>query len=485
MEKTTLSVLVPVYNEEYLVEESLKRLFVLEQCQHLENVQVIVVNDGSTDNTGNILNRLSEEFNGMSEKIEWKFIEHETNKGKGKAVQSALQVATGEISIMHDADLEYYPEDIIRMIPLFINQNADVVFGSRFTPHEFRKVLLFKHELGNRLLTFLSNLISDLNLTDMETCYKAVKTSLLKSIPIRSNDFRMEPELTIKLAKRKAIIYEIPINYSGRTIDEGKKINWKDGIKAIWAIIRFGFTEDIFVEDEFGSNILARLSRAEKFNTWLAETIKPYMGQNVLEIGAGIGNLTKKLLPRKQYCVSDINPYYLDIIDKLKFGKPYLTSSYLDLNDISTFHFNDRSFDTIICINVIEHLDDDESAMKNTADLLEKNGRAIVLVPRGQWNFGTLDKVLGHKRRYSAEMLETLAEKAELKISHLLPFNRISTIPWLLNGKIFNRTTFSFFQIFIMNWLTPVFKRIDNLLPVPSLSYIAVLEHQKNISHQR
>jgi len=249
MKKTTLSVLVPVYNEEYFVEESLRRLFVLEECEYLEKIQVIVVNDGSTDNTANILNRLSEEFSDMNEKIEWKFVEHETNKGKGKAIQSALQIATGEISIIHDADLEYYPEDIIRMIPLFINQNADAVFGSRFTPYEFRRVLLFKHELGNRFLTFLSNLISDLNLTDMETCYKAVKTSLLKSIPIRSNDFKMEPEITMKLAKRKAVIYEIPINYSGRTLDEGKKINWKDGIKAIWAIIRFGFTSDIFVED--------------------------------------------------------------------------------------------------------------------------------------------------------------------------------------------------------------------------------------------
>ena len=249
MKNTTLSVLVPVYNEEYLVEESLKRLFVLEECEYLEKIQVIVVNDGSTDNTTNILKRLSEEFNGTSEKIEWKFIEHEKNEGKGKAIQSALKKATGEISIIHDADLEYYPEDIIRMIPLFIIQNADAVFGSRFTPYEFRRVLLFKHELGNRFLTFLSNLITDLNLTDMETCYKAVKTSLLKSIPIRSNDFKMEPEITMKLAKRKAVIYEIPINYSGRTLHEGKKINWIDGIKAIWAIVKFGFTEDIYLED--------------------------------------------------------------------------------------------------------------------------------------------------------------------------------------------------------------------------------------------
>lgn len=476
MNKTSLSVLVPVYNEEYLVRESLNRLIVLEKSPYLERIQVIIVNDCSTDGTAGILKQLSEEFPSKSKKFEWKFINHEKNMGKGKAIQTALKEATCEISIIHDADLEYYPKDILRMIPLFIDEGADAVYGSRFTVHEYRRILMYRHELGNRFLTFLSNLISNLNLTDMETCYKAVRTSLLKSIPIRSNDFRLEPELTIKLAKRNAKIFEVPINYCGRTYLEGKKINWRDGYKAIWAILKFGLSDDIFVEDEYGSKILARLSRADKFNSWMADTIRPYIRQNVLEIGSGIGNLTKKLIPRKSYYVTDINPFYLQIIDNLNVDKPYLSSSYLDLNDVSEFKKDEKLFDTVICLNVIEHLDNDEQAMKNIADLLEKNGRAIVLVPRGQWIFGSLDEVLGHRRRYSEEMLNNLSEQAGLKVTKIIPFNRVSTIPWLFNGVILRKRTFGLFQIFMMNLLTPFFRKIDRFLPVPSLSYIAILK---------
>ncbi|MBN1830461.1 MAG: glycosyltransferase family 2 protein [Deltaproteobacteria bacterium] len=246
MKKTSLSVLVPVYNEELFVEESLRRLFVLEKSPYLEKIQIIVVNDCSTDGTAALLKRLAGDLSSLSDAIQWKFMDHEKNMGKGKAVQTALREADCEISIIHDADLEYYPKDILRMIPLFVNERADAVYGSRFAVHEYRRVLMYRHELGNKFLTFLSNLISNLNLTDMETCYKAVRTDLLKSIPLLSNDFRLEPELTIKLAKRNAKLFEIPISYCGRTYDEGKKIIWVDGLKAIFAILRFGFSREIY-----------------------------------------------------------------------------------------------------------------------------------------------------------------------------------------------------------------------------------------------
>jgi ubiquinone/menaquinone biosynthesis C-methylase UbiE len=252
------------------------------------------------------------------------------------------------------------------------------VFGSRFAVHEYRRVLMFRHQLGNKFLTLLTNLVSNLNLTDMETCYKAVRTGLLKSIPIRSNDYRIEPEITIKLARRNARIYEIPINYSGRTYQEGKKIDWRDGFKAIWAIVAFAFSDDVFVEDEYGSRILSRLSRADKLNSWMADTIRPYVGQNVLEIGSGMGNITKKLIPRAAYHATDINPFYLEFMNRIKTDKPYLSVSYLDLNHISGLEGEGKGFDTVICLNVIEHLDDDEAAMKNISNLLHDNGRAII-----------------------------------------------------------------------------------------------------------
>jgi len=298
MKKISLSIIVPVYNEEYLVEESLNRLFILTESPYLSKIQVIVVNDCSTDDTPSILTRLSDEFPSREIKFEWKFINHKNNLGKGGAIQTALNVATCEISIIHDADLEYYPKDILRMIPLFIEEEADAVFGSRFAVHEHRRVLMYRHQIGNQFITFLSNMISKLNLTDIETCYKAARSDLLKSIPLSSNDFTIEPELTIKLAKRGAKIFEVPINYCGRTYREGKKITWRDGFKAILAILKYGFSDDIFKDDKYGSKILARMGRADKFNTWMAETISPYVGQEVLEIGAGIGNITRKLIPR-------------------------------------------------------------------------------------------------------------------------------------------------------------------------------------------
>ncbi len=474
MKKISLSIIVPAYNEAFLIEESLNRLCILEKSPHLEKIQVIVINDGSTDDTVGVVNRfLSKRSVG---KIEWCSINHSENRGKGKAIQTALNHASCEVSIIHDADLEYHPKDILRMIPLFLEEDADAVLGSRFAVAEFRRVLMFRHQLANKFITFICNMISNLNLTDIETCYKAIRTDLFKSIPIQSNDFRIEPELVIKLAKRKAKIFEIPISYSGRTYEEGKKIRVIDGFKALWAILKFGLSDDIFRKDLYGSKILLALSRANKFNKWLADTIAPYVGKNVLEIGAGIGNLTRKFLPRKSYYATDINAYYLKIIENLKLNNPRLNVAYLDLNDVSDLADSDKRFDTIICLNVIEHLDDDEGALNNILKLLVENGKAVVLVPRGMWLFGSQDEVLGHKRRYSDEMLKNLASKTRLNLIALIPFNRFSTIPWYINGKIFKKQTISRFQIFMVDLFIPVLKTIDKYLPWPSLSIIAILE---------
>jgi glycosyltransferase involved in cell wall biosynthesis len=246
MSKESLSVLVPVYNEKLFVRESLKRLEILITSQYLEFVQIIVVNDGSTDGTAAILSELeTEKIKFKNEKCKWLFLKHEKNQGKGKAIQTALKESKGTLTVIHDADLEYHPKDLLKMIPLFFNEKVDAVYGSRFLFSEYRKIFMFKHQLGNIFLTFLSNVISDLNLSDMETCYKMIRTDLFKSIPIESNDFRIEPEITIKLAKRKAVIFEVPISYSGRTYEEGKKINWKDGVRALMALVKFKFSDNI------------------------------------------------------------------------------------------------------------------------------------------------------------------------------------------------------------------------------------------------
>src|SRR4051794_38496400 len=478
---TSLSVLVPVYNERFLVASSLERLKILATSPDLERIEVIVVDDASKDDTPQVLEEFQQRL-GPDPKMTWLFLRHERNGGKGQAIRTALERATCEITVIHDADLEYHPRDLLRIVRVFVEERADAVFGSRFTGAEVRRVLLYRHELGNRLLTFLTNLVTNLNLTDMETCYKAVRTDLLKSIPLVSRDFRIEPELTIKLAKRHASIFEVPISYSGRTYAEGKKINWRDGVSALWAIGRFAASDRIYREDQYGSQILARLSRAPRFNAWMADTIRPYCGSTVLEIGSGVGNLTEKLLPRERYMASDINPLYLQTLGHLQADRPYLRSSYCDVTDFATFPRDAAPFDTVICLNVIEHVPDDRVSLRNIATVLADGGRAIVLVPQGQWNYGTLDEVLGHRRRYDEASLRTLAADCGLEVERIVPFNRIGTIAWYLNGKVLRRRIFGLGQIMLLNFLTPLFRMLDGWLPVPPLSLIAVLRKPASVA---
>ncbi len=472
----SLSVLVPAYNERHLVASSLARLQLLERSPLLSAVQVVVVDDGSTDGTREVLRKFErEELARPGRKLTWVFLRHEANRGKGAAVQTALERAEGEVSVIHDADLEYDPKDLLRLAEVFTRHHADAVFGSRFAGAQVRRALFFRHELGNRLLTFASNLLSDVNLTDMETGYKAVRTDLLKSIPLASHDFRIEPELTLKLAKRGARIFEVPINYAGRTYQEGKKIGWRDGAKALAALVRFSLSDQIYREDAYGSQILGRLSRAPRYNAWMAEVVRAYCGERVLEIGSGVGNLTKHLIPRSLYTVSDINPGYLRSLEALEEDRPYLHVSYCDVTQGESFPRVAEGYDTVICLNVIEHVEDDRAALGNIRDSLAPGGKAIILVPQGPGNFGTLDTVLGHVRRYTDESLRALAADCALEVEEMVPFNRSGSPAWFLNGKILKRHTFGLFQIWMLNVLTPLFRAVDGVLPLPPLSLIAVL----------
>lgn len=481
----SLSILVPVYNEQHLVAASLDRLKALGASDEFSHIEVIVVDDCSVDRTPAILAEYAARVRAASTpRMTWTFLKHERNSGKGAAVRTALERATGDVSVIHDADLEYHPRDLLKMARVFEEENADAVFGSRFAGGGARRALLFRHELGNRLLTFLTNLVTNVNLTDMETCYKAVRTPLLKSIPLVSNDFRIEPELTIKLAKRNARIFEVPISYSGRTYQEGKKINWRDGVRALTAIAGFAASDHVYKEDEYGSQILGRLARAPRFNAWMAETILPYCGQRVLEIGSGTGNLTRKLMPREAYVASDINPLYIDALRALLVDRPYLDVTRTDVTRASTFPRLSNGFDTVICMNVIEHVDDDVGALRNIREVLAPNGSAIVLVPQGPEIMGSLDEVLGHKRRYTRESLEQLAARAGFRVRELLTFNRVGRPAWWLNGMVLKRREFGLVQILTLNALTPVFKRVDRVLPFDALSLIAVMEPIEPISHR-
>lgn len=230
-----LSIIIPVYNESktiLLILDKIKRVNLINNIQK----EILIINDCSTDNTGQCILKYIEN----NPDLEIKYFVHETNKGKGAAIHTGIKHATGEFLIIQDADLEYDPTEYNLLLKPVLNGYSDVVYGSRFMGGKPHRILFFWHSIGNKLLTFLSNMFTNLNLTDMETCYKLFRTEIIKKIELKENRFGFEPEITAKISKIKDIrIYEIGISYYGRTYQEGKKINWKDGFRAIYCIIKY------------------------------------------------------------------------------------------------------------------------------------------------------------------------------------------------------------------------------------------------------
>ena len=452
-----LSVIIPAYNEINTIGEVLSRVLEVEFPK-----EVIVVDDGSTDGTREFLREWEAEREKKSND-EVRILYQPQNMGKGAALRSGFQAATGELIIIQDADLEYHPQEYPKLIEPILDGRADVVYGSRFlgTP---RRVLMFRHTLGNKFLTFISNLCTDLNLTDMETGYKVFKKEVLEHLHLKSNRFGFEPEVTAKVAKMNYRIYEVPISYSGRDYWEGKKINWIDGLRAIFSIVRYNFfdreTEDIVYET------LQNMKRLHRYNRWIFSTFRPFLGRRVLEIGSGIGNITKFLLDRDLVIATDVEPKYLSLL-KNTFGKyKKFVIERLYIPGAESERYRSYPIDSVICFNVLEHIEQDETALRNIYDLLEPGGRLLLLVPSHPWAYGSLDQHLGHRRRYGRRELKNKLEARGFRVIYLKYFNRIGILGWFLNSKILRRKRLSSFQLRVYNLLVPFFK-LEKFFPLP------------------
>jgi glycosyltransferase involved in cell wall biosynthesis len=228
----TVSVIMPVYNERNTLRVVVERVLAVPQ-----EVELICVDDGSGDGSREILAELQNQHSNLRVLLQPK------NMGKGAALRRGIQEATGDFVLIQDADLEYDPDDYPNLLEPLVEGKADVVYGSRFLGSRPHRVLYFWHSVGNRLLTLLSNCLTNINLTDMETCYKVFRREIIQAIPLEENRFGFEPEITVKVAKRRLRIYEVGISYWGRTYEEGKKIGWKDGVRCLWCLLKYSIKE--------------------------------------------------------------------------------------------------------------------------------------------------------------------------------------------------------------------------------------------------
>ena len=448
-----------------MVERSLALVLAAPLPENMER-ELIIVDDCSTDGTAAILDRLA------STEPKIRLIRKTVNEGKGAAVRTAIQHASGDFCLVQDADLEYDPSEYPRLLRPLLDGNADAVFGSRYLVDEQTRVLPFWHSMINKYLTLLSNMFCNLNLTDMETCYKVFRTDLLKSIPIRSNRFGFEPEITMKSAKRKLRIYEVPISYHGRTYEEGKKIGWKDGVKALGVILHFWLIDDLYVEP-FGRAFLNNLTGTPQYLSWLARVLRPHLGDTVLELGAGIGNISGRLMGRRlQYVAAEKDRLYLHALRNRFLRTPNVSVLQLDPDRSEDFDNAGGPFDTVLCVNVLEYAADPGALIGSVSRILKPGGSMIILVPQGPGLFSSLDVKLGYKRRFSRAELQTLLEKHGLALEGLYQLNKIGTLGWWLFGKVLHRGRISKVMLKIFDKTVWFWRSVDRLLPWPGLSLV-------------
>jgi len=451
-----LSVLMPVYNESRTLRTIVER--VLAAPVELE-IELVCVDDHSSDDSLLIL----EELSAVDSRI--KVIAQPVNLGKGRALRTAIENMTGDLAIIQDADLEYDPADYPVVIAPILDDKADAVYGSRFASSEIRRVLRFWHAFGNRVLTTISNMANDLNLTDMETCYKAFRADVLKRLRLTSDRFGFEPEVTARLAQWGARIYEVPISYHGRTTAEGKNIGWRDGLEAIWLIFKFRFLDTRATDDH---SVVTRQSigRARRFRRWVLSQFDGYLGPTIIEVNAGPGHTTAHLLSSEKLLVTDSDPVHVATLRR-RFGQ--LENVYVQLHAGTLAD----GWSTAILFDGLQRVPEPKELLAEVANLVASGGHVLIQVPADSALYGPTDEAAGHVRRFDRGQLDDLIRSAGLECVWLKPFNRLGRVGWRLHHAT-GRTAISAAQAKGFDLLVPLAKVWERAAPGPGLSWVAV-----------
>lgn len=460
-----LSILIAAYNEEDTLRPCVEGVLAAPLPAGLSR-EVVIVDDGSRDHTWKLMQELATEHPEII-----RIFQQPQNGGKGAALRRAIAEGTGDLMIFQDADLEYDPSDYPRLLGPILSGRADVVFGSRFAGEE-RKVLLFWHTLANQFLTLMSNMLNDTNWTDMETCYKAFRASCLRAIPLESDRFGIEPEITAKVARNRLRMYEVPIHYNGRGYDEGKKITWRDGLAALWFIFKYRFSSNY---SDPGRVTLGAIENAVTFNRWMYESVKPWIGERVVELGVGHGNISRFIREHDEVLLTD---YRMDYLEQLyerwqhRFG---LRIAKLDMT-LREDYEQLRTFapDTVVFLNVLEHIEDDRAVLQSLFETVPPGCRIVVLVPYNPRLFSDFDRDLGHFRRYSRGELEAKMREAGLDVEHQFYFNKAGVLAWYVTNTLGRQRALKPWQMSLYDKLTPLFRVLDKVLPTSGLSTVVI-----------
>ena len=433
-----LSVVVPFRNELRALPTVIQRLLAIDLAALGVETELIFVDDGSTDAGRHLID--------PPPRDDVRLIVHERRQGKGAAVRTGLEAATGDILCIQDADLEYDPADLPALIQPILDGEFEVVYGSRFKGSAAG--LSYTHRVANRLLNLTVNMLFNRYLSDVYTGYKVFTRKAFEGLTLTAKTFTVEMELTAHFWRQGLVIYEVPISYRARTYSQGRRLHLGDGLRAAGAALRYRFRSAPkavgplsqrapdapgaldAAQGEMGTIHtlgLEDLSEAVRYRRYLYDLIEPHLGDSVLEVGAGLGDFAAQLTGRKRLVVSDSDPFCLWSLRARLGSRPDVEVRTLDLLGEVTF---DLPVDSVVAINVLEHLEEDVRALKAMGSTVVAGGNLVLLVPGYPSLYGEFDRAVGHVRRYTPKALRRAVEAAGLQVTMLKPVNLLGGLAW-------------------------------------------------------